>query len=64
MSLLPTERTSVPGGLSPSLALVAVYRSDGRQRKQTAATLMEARAIKLAHHEAARAAARSDAVCL
>jgi hypothetical protein len=44
--------------------LVAAYRSDGRQRKQIAATLVEAWAIKLASDEAARADARFDAVCL
>jgi hypothetical protein len=58
------ERTSVPEVHRRGSRFVAVYRSDGRQHKQTAATLVYARAIKLAHDDAARAAARSDAGCL
>src|SRR4051794_9379622 len=62
MSVLPTDRTSVP---RRSVAVARAHRGLSqrrRQRKETAATLVEARAIKLAHDEAARAPARSDAV--
>jgi hypothetical protein len=62
MTVLPMERTSVPEVYRRGSRFVAVYRSDGRQRKQTAATLVDARAIKLAHDDAARAL--SDAGCL
>src|SRR3954454_7728274 len=62
MSVLPTDRTSVP---RRSVAVARAHRGLSqrrRQRKETAATLVEGRAIKLAHDEAARAPARSDAV--
>src|SRR3954451_17901529 len=62
MSVLPTDRTSVP---RRSVAVARAHRGLSqrpRQRKETAATLVEARAIKLANDEAARAPARSDAV--
>jgi hypothetical protein len=52
---LPLERTSVPGVYRRGSRFVVVYRSDGRQRKQAAATLVEARAIKLARDAEARA---------
>lgn len=55
MTVSPMERTSVPEVYRRGSRFVAVYRSDGRQRKQTAATLVDARAIKLAHDDAARA---------
>jgi integrase len=52
--MLPLERTTVPGVYSRGSRFVVVYRSGGRQRKQTAATLAEARAIKLARDEEGR----------
>src|SRR6476660_5567484 len=45
VTVLPLERTSVPGGYRRGSRFVVVCRSDGRQRKETAATLSEARAI-------------------
>jgi hypothetical protein len=65
MTVSRMERTSVPEVYRRGSRFVAVYRSHGRQRKQTAATLVDARAIKLAHDDAARALRpRSDAGCL
>jgi len=52
---LPLERTSVPGVYRRGSRFVVVYRSGGRQRKQAAATLTEARAIKLVRDAEARA---------
>jgi hypothetical protein len=42
------ERTAHPGVYRRSGQYVAVYRREGRQRKESAATFAEARAIKLA----------------
>jgi hypothetical protein len=55
MTVSPMERTSVPEAYRRGSRFVAVYRNDGRQGKQTAATLVDAPAIKLAHDDAARA---------
>jgi integrase len=52
--VLPLEPTEVPGVYRRGSRFVAVYRSAGRQRKQSAATLAEARAIKLAGQADAR----------
>jgi hypothetical protein len=52
--VLPLQRTEVPGVFRRGSKFVAVYRVDGRQRKQSAATLMEARAIKLVRDGEAR----------
>jgi hypothetical protein len=41
------ERTAHPGVYRRGRQYVAVYRRDGRQRKESAATFAEARAIKL-----------------
>ena len=56
MTGLPLERTSVPGRVSARF--VVVYRRTGRPRKQAAATLAEARAIKLERDAEARAERR------
>jgi hypothetical protein len=45
---LPLERTDAPGIYRRGLKYVVVYRAGGRQRKQHADTMAEARAIKLA----------------
>jgi len=58
MTALPLERTSVPGIYRRGSRFVVVYRVDGRQRKQAAATLAEARAIKLERDAEARAERR------
>ncbi len=58
MTGLPLERTEVPGVYRRGGKFVAVYRERGRQRKQSAASLAEARAIKAAHEGRARAARR------
>jgi hypothetical protein len=42
------KRTTHPGVYRRGAQYVAVYRRDGRQRKESAATFAEARAIKLA----------------
>jgi hypothetical protein len=42
------KRTAHPGVYRRGAQFVAVYRRDGRQRKESAATFAEARAIKLA----------------
>jgi hypothetical protein len=48
MTALPLQRTRFAGVYRRSSRFVVVYRSGGRQRKQAAATLAEARTIKLA----------------
>jgi integrase len=55
---LSLETTSFPGVYRRGSKYVAVYRSGGRQRKQTAATFAEAREIKLARDAEARAEKR------
>ena len=45
MSKLPLERTDAPGIYRRGLKYVVVYRVEGRQPKQYAGTLAEARAI-------------------
>jgi len=54
--VLPLEPTDVPGVYRRGSKYVAVYRAGGRQRKESAGTLAEARAIKLARAGQARAA--------
>jgi site-specific recombinase XerC len=56
--VLPLEPTGVRGVCRRGSKFVAVYRAGGRQRKQAADTLAEARAIKLARAGQARAARR------
>jgi hypothetical protein len=56
--VLPLEPTDVPGVYRRGSRYVVVYRGGGRQRKQAAATLAEARAIKLARDAEARAERR------
>jgi hypothetical protein len=51
---LPPERTGAPGIYRRGSKYVVVYRVEGRQRKQSAATLAEARAIKLQRDGEAR----------
>jgi len=46
VSRLPLERTDAPGIYRRGSRYVVVYRVEGRQRKQYAGTLAEARAIK------------------
>jgi hypothetical protein len=66
--VLPLEPTEVPGVHRRGSRFVAVYRAAGRQHKESAATLAEARAIKLARQRMPasggvvrrRAAARRD----
>jgi hypothetical protein len=58
VSQLPLERTEVPGIYRRGSKYVVVYRVEGRQRKQYAGTLAEARAIKLERDGEARALRR------
>ena len=58
MSKLPLERTDAPGVYRRGSKYVVVYRVEGRQRKQYADTLAEARAIKLERDGEARAMRR------
>jgi hypothetical protein len=58
VSKLPLERTDAPGIYRRGLKYVVVYRVEGRQRKQYAGTLAEARAIKLERDGEARALRR------
>ena len=58
MSKLPLERTDVPGVYQRGSKFVVIYRVEGRQRKQYAGTLAEARAIKLERDGEARALRR------
>ena len=56
--VLPLEPTEVPGVYRRGSKFVVVYRVDGRQRKQSADTLADARAIKLQRDGEARAQRR------
>ena len=56
MTALPLVQTSCPGVYRRGSRFVAVYRSGGRQRKQTASTFAAAREIKLARDVEARVA--------
>ncbi len=56
--VLPLEPTDVPGVYRRGSKFVVVYRADGRQRKQSADTLADARAIKLQRDGEARARRR------
>jgi hypothetical protein len=56
--VLPLEPTDVPGVYRRGSKFVVVYRVEGRQRKQSADTLTEARAIKLRRDGEARALRR------
>ena len=58
MSKLPLERTDAPGIYRRGSKYVVVYRVEGRQRKQYADTLAEARAIKVERDGEARALRR------
>ena len=58
MSKLPLERTDAPGIYRRGSKYVVVYRVEGRQRKQYAGTLAQARAIKLEREGEARALRR------
>lgn len=54
MTALPLERTRYPGVYRRGARFVVVYRSGGRQRKESAASLAEARALKLRRDAEAR----------
>jgi integrase len=56
--VLPLEPTEVPGVYRRGSKFVAVYRVEGRQRKQAVDTLADARAIKLQRDGEARAVRR------
>jgi integrase len=56
--VLPLQPTEVPGVYRRGSKFVVVYRVDGRQRKQSADTLADARAIKLKRDGEARAKRR------
>jgi integrase len=56
--MLPLERTDAPGIYRRGSKYVVVYRVEGRQRKQYADTLAQARAIKLERNGEARAVRR------
>jgi integrase len=58
VSKLPLERTDAPGIYRRGSKYVVVYRVEGRQRKQYAGTLAEARAIKVERDGEARALRR------
>jgi hypothetical protein len=58
VSKLPLERTGAPGIYRRGSKYVVVYRVEGRQRKQYAGTLAEARAIELERDGEARALRR------
>ena len=45
--VLPLEPTGVPGVYRRGSRFVAVYRGEGRQRKQSVDTLADAKALKL-----------------
>jgi len=51
---LPLVKTEFPGVYRRGSGFVVVYRSAGRQRKQTVATVEEAVAVKLARHAEVR----------
>jgi integrase len=56
--VLPLEPTDVPGVYRRGSKFVVVYRAGGRQRKQSADTMIDARAIKLQRDGEARALRR------
>jgi hypothetical protein len=56
--VLPLEPTDVPGVYRRGSRFVVVYRADGRQHKQAAETMVDARAIKLQRDGEARALRR------
>jgi len=56
--VLPLEPTDVPGVYRRGSKFVVVYRAGGRQRKQSADTMIDARAIKLQRGGEARALRR------
>jgi integrase len=56
--VLPLEPTDVPGVYRRGSKFVVVYRADGRQHKQAAETMADARAIKLRRDGEARARRR------
>ena len=56
--VLPLEPTGVPGVYRRGSKFLVVYRVEGRQRKQSADTLAEARTIKLERDGEARARRR------
>jgi hypothetical protein len=56
--VLPLEPTDVPGVYRRGSKFVVVYRSEGRQRKESVQTLAEARALKLQRDGEARVARR------
>ena len=56
--VLPLEPTEVPGVYRRGSKFVVVYRVDGRQRKQSANTLADAKAMKLQRDGEARALRR------
>jgi integrase len=56
--VLPLEPTDVPGVYRRGSKFVVVYRVDGRQRKQSADTMADARAMKLQRDGEARAQRR------
>ena len=58
MSKLPLQRTDAPGIYRRGSKYVVVYRVEGRQRKQYADTLAQARVIKLKRDGEARALRR------
>jgi hypothetical protein len=58
VSKLPLQRTDAPGIYRRGSKYVVVYRAGGRQRKQYADTLTDARAIKLMRDGEARALRR------
>jgi hypothetical protein len=55
---LPLQPTDVPGVYRRSSKFVVVHRAEGRQRKQAADTLAEAKAVKLRRDGEARAGRR------
>jgi integrase len=56
--VLPLEPTGVPGVYRRGSKFVAVYRVEGRQRKQSVDTLADAKALKLQRDGEARAVRR------
>jgi hypothetical protein len=56
--VLPLEPTDVPGVYRRGSKFVVVYRADGRQHKQAAETMADARASKLQRDGEARARRR------
>jgi hypothetical protein len=56
--VLPLEPTDVPSVYRRGSKFVVVYWAGGRQRKQSADTMIDARAIKLQRHREARALRR------